>query len=131
MKAIGYVRMSTDEQASDGVSLEAQRKRIEGYCVAKDWTLVDVKQDPGCSAKNMKRLGLQEILSQLRDVDAVIVYKLDRLTRSVSDLNIMLERFKKCHVSLVSLSESLDATTATGELMLNLLISVSHGSARL
>lgn len=128
MKVIGYVRVSTDEQASEGVSLQAQRTRIEAYCVAKAWELVSVEADPGISAKDMKRSGLQAVLGAVRSgrVDAIVVYELDRLTRSVLDLNRIFELLDRQDVALVSMQESLDATTPTGRLMLNLLASVSQ-----
>jgi DNA invertase Pin-like site-specific DNA recombinase len=87
-----------------------------------------VIRDEGVSAKSLKRPGLQRLLQlvERRQVDAVIVYKLDRLTRSVKDLNSLVELFDKKGVALVSLQESLDATTATGRLMMNLLASVSQ-----
>jgi DNA invertase Pin-like site-specific DNA recombinase len=89
---------------------------------------VDVIRDEGASAKSVRRLGLARVLDlvERRQVGAVIVYKLDRLTRSVKDLNSLVELFDKKGVALVSLQESLDATTATGRLMMNLLASVSQ-----
>jgi site-specific DNA recombinase len=95
---------------------------------AKDWDLVNVYIDEGLSAKTLNRTGLQQVVTTLksRDIDAVIVYKLDRLTRSVIDLNKLIELFDRYNVALVSLVESLDATSATGRLMLNLLASVSQ-----
>lgn len=128
MKVIGYARVSTDEQASEGVSMDAQKARIEAYCVAKDWDLLGVEVDPGISAKDMKRPGLQAVLEAVRSgqVTAIVIYKLDRLTRSVLDLNRIVELLDKHDVALVSMQESLDATTPTGRLMLNLLASVSQ-----
>jgi len=81
----------------------------------------------------MKRPGLQAALEEVRSGSfaAVVVYKLDRLTRSVLDLNRIIELLEKRDVALVSMQESLDAMTPTGPLMLNLLASVSHGNVRL
>lgn len=128
MKVLGYARVSTDDQARDGVSIDAQVERVTAYCIAKDWDLVNVVIDGGVSAKTLNRSGLQNIIAEVKDenIDAVIVYKLDRLTRSVVDLNKLIELFDKYNVALVSLVESLDATSATGRLMLNLLASVSQ-----
>jgi site-specific DNA recombinase len=133
MRVIGYARVSTDEQAQEGVSLDAQRTRIEAYCVAKAWNLVGVEADPGMSAKDIRRPGLQAILEAVRSgkVAAIVVYKLDRLTRSVLDLNRIVEFLDKHSVALVSMQESLDATTPTGRLMLNSLLVLANGSARL
>jgi DNA invertase Pin-like site-specific DNA recombinase len=86
--AIGYARVSTERQADQGVSLDAQKKRLEAMAVVQNATLLDVIVDGGESAKNLNRPGLQQILSliQAGKVQAVIVAKLDRLTRSVKDL---------------------------------------------
>jgi DNA invertase Pin-like site-specific DNA recombinase len=128
MRAVGYVRVSTEDQAKEGVSLAAQEEKVRAYCLVKDWDLVDVIRDEGYSGKNLARPGVQELMGLVRQhrVEAVVVYKLDRLTRSVVDLNQLVELFEKHGVALVSLQESLDATTATGRLMMNLLASVSQ-----
>src|SRR5665647_3304744 len=128
MKVIGYARVSTEDQAIEGVSLDAQQSRIEAYCIAKDWELKGVEIDAGLSAKDMKRPGLQSILESVkrREVEAIVIYKLDRLTRSVADLLQLMTLFNKYNVSLVSMEESLDATTATGRLMINLLAMLSQ-----
>jgi site-specific DNA recombinase len=116
MRIIGYARVSTDEQASEGVSLAAQRARIEAYCYAKGWGLLGVEADPGMSAKDMKRPRLQAVLEAVRSrrVAAIVVYKLDWLTRSVLDLNRIVELLDKHDVALVSMQESLDASTRNG-----------------
>jgi site-specific DNA recombinase len=128
MQVIGYSRVSTAEQASEGVSLEMQAKKIEAYCLVKDWPLSEVISDAGESAKSLDRPGMARLLALVdaAEVATVIVYKLDRLTRSVADLDRLVKVFEKKTVALVSLQESLDATTATGRLMMNLLASVSQ-----
>ena len=127
MNVVGYIRVSTEEQAREGVSLAAQRAKIDAYALVKDWRVVEVIQDD-LTAKHLRRRGVQRLLALVarRQVGAVIVYKLDRLTRSVKDLNSLVELFDKKGVALVSLQESLDATTASGRLMMNLLASVSQ-----
>ena len=128
MQAIGSVRVSTEEQARDGVSLATQQEKITAYTVAKDWTLFEVIRDEGVSAKSLARPGLQRLLdlAECQQVQAVIVYTLDRLTRSVADLDRPMKLFERKRVALVSLQESLDAATATGRLMMNLLANVSQ-----
>jgi site-specific DNA recombinase len=115
-------------QATDGVSLDVQAQKIHAYALVKDWTVADVIRDEGVSAKHLKRPGLERLLARVKagEVGAIIVHKLDRLTRNVKDLNSLVELFEKKGVALVSLQESLDATTATGRLMMNLLASVSQ-----
>jgi site-specific DNA recombinase len=127
MRVVGYIRVSTEDQAREGVSLAAQQAKLEAYGVVKDWT-VDIIRDEGASAKHLKRPGVQRLLTLVHagEVDVVMIYKLDRLTRSVVDLDKLMKVFDKHGVALVSLQESLDATTATGRLMMNLLASVSQ-----
>ncbi len=81
--ALGYARVSTDEQTREGVSLEAQRERIRAYAQAKDLPLGDILVDEGRSGKDLKRPALQELLARCDrgEVAHVIVWKLDRLTR--------------------------------------------------
>ena len=127
MRAIGYVRVSTEEQAVNGNSLGIQREKIGAMAALQDADLLDVIVDDA-SARNLNRPGMQHVLNMVksREVDAVIVYKLDRLTRSVRDLGGLLERFDKANVSLVSVSESLDTGTAAGRLVLNVMGSVAQ-----
>jgi DNA invertase Pin-like site-specific DNA recombinase len=100
MKVIGYVRVSTDEQVSTGISLDVQEEKINAYCRAKDWELVKIVRDPGLSAKNLRRPGLQSILEIVpkrngkRGFDGIVVVKLDRLTRSVGDLAYLNRLFE-------------------------------------
>jgi len=127
-KIVGYTRVSTEEQAAEGVSLASQRTKIEAYGTVKDWQLTEVIEDAGVSARSLNRPGIARLIEMVErgEVQTVIVYKLDRLTRSVADLDRLVKLFDKKGVALVSLQESLDATTATGRLMMNLLASVSQ-----
>jgi site-specific DNA recombinase len=128
MKAALYTRVSTEDQTANGVSLSMQEERLRAYCKARDWQVHKVYIDDGASAKTLDRPALTRLMSdaQARKFEAVCAYKLDRLTRSVRDLGTLLEFFDKRDLALVSLSESFDATTAAGRLMVNLLGSVSQ-----
>src|SRR5262245_7198856 len=128
MKAIGYVRVSTDQQADRGVSLEAQEQKVRAMAVVKDADLLDVIVDAGESAKSLQRPGMARLLDLVdrRAVDVVIIAKLDRLTRSVADLAELLKRFKRRGVNLISVADSLDTKTAAGRLVLNIMVSVSE-----
>jgi DNA invertase Pin-like site-specific DNA recombinase len=127
-RAIGYVRVSTDKQAGQGISLEAQEARIRAMAAVQAVELLDVIVDSGASAATLKRPGLATLLAHVeaRRIDRVIVAKLDRLTRSVRDLAKLLERFERRGVSLISVSESLDTSTAAGRLVLNVMMSVAQ-----
>lgn len=93
MKAIGYVRVSTKDQAQSGVSLEAQEEKIRAYCLAKGWDLLKVIQDGGHSAKDLNRPGMQEILKACRrkEFEVVVILKLDRISWSVKDFHEILK----------------------------------------
>jgi site-specific DNA recombinase len=127
MRAIGYVRVSTEKQADFGVSLEAQTDKIRAMAVVHGAELVEIIVDAGESAKSLGRPGMERLLDLVdrRAVDTVIVAKLDRLTRSVRDLSDLLERFNRADVSLVSVNESLDTRSAAGRLVLNIMTAVS------
>lgn len=128
MKAIGYIRVSTGKQAEHGVSLEAQAQKIRAVAVVHDADLLDVIVDGGESAKSLQRPGMERLLAMVdaRQVQAVIVAKLDRLTRSVKDLCELLERFEKRGVALISVAESLDTSSAAGRLVINIMTAVSQ-----
>ena len=121
--AIGYLRVSTDEQVREGVSLAAQRSRIRAYAEAKDLNLVDVLSDDGLSGKTLDRPGLREIirLCEKGEVAHVIVLKLDRLTRNTRHLLSLTEDlFLARNVELHSVSESLDTSSPHGRFVLTL-----------
>jgi site-specific DNA recombinase len=128
MKAIGYVRVSTDRQAEQGVSLEAQEAKIRAMATVHGAELFEVIIDGGESAKNLNRPGLQRLLALVDSgkVEAVIVAKLDRLTRSVKDLCSLLELFEKRGVALISVAESLDTASAAGRLVITIMAAVSQ-----
>ncbi|MCP3959252.1 MAG: recombinase family protein [bacterium] len=127
-QAIGYLRVSTTDQAENGVSLDLQREKLEAMATVQDLDLAEIITDAGASAKTLRRPGMARLLDLVDagDVGTVIVYKLDRLTRSVRDLGDLLERFERRGASLVSVSESLDTGTAAGRLVLNVMASVAQ-----
>jgi site-specific DNA recombinase len=127
-KVVGYIRVSTEKQADSGISLSAQRAKIEAYAVAMDLDLVAIVEDAGISAKTLDRAGLRSALSMLTSgrADALLVVKLDRLTRSVRDLGDLVERYFASRFSLLSMSDAIDTRTAAGRLVLNVLTSVAQ-----
>ena len=88
MTAIGYVRVSTEDQAKEGVSLDNQKSKIEAYCQLKDLALREIVEDAGISAKNLRRQGVQKVLrlARRKEIDAVVAYKLDRIFRSTVEV---------------------------------------------
>jgi len=129
MRAIGYVRVSTEDQAQTGVSLDAQEEKIRAYCIAKGWELIAVVRDPGHSAKDLNRPGIQSILTgcRKREFDVVVILKLDRLTRSVKDLGYLVEDvFKKHGVAFSSIQDNFDTCTANGRMVMNILATIAQ-----
>ena len=121
-QAIGYVRVSTEQQASEGVSLEAQRAKIEHWCKANDYELVNVYVDAGISGKSMdKRPGLLDALKSLKKGMALVSYSLSRLARSTKDALSIGEAVAKKKADMVSLTEQIDTTTAAGKMMFQML----------
>ena len=89
----GYVRVSTLEQAREGYSIGAQTERLKAYCAARGWTLRSIHTDPGHSGAKLDRPGLQTLISDVRAgrCNGVLVYKLDRLSRSQKDTLYLIE----------------------------------------
>ena len=119
---IGYLRVSTEEQANSGLGMEAQRETIQRYADAHNWEVVWYA-DAGLSAKSLDRPQLQAGLAGLhanrrtRDVDGIVVAKLDRLSRSVVDFAGVLELARARGWALVAIDLGVDTSTPTGELV--------------
>lgn len=113
MRVIGYVRVSTDKQEN---SADAQEKRIRALAILHDHELIDVAVDFDEFSGNLDRPGVQRVIAAVnaKQVDAVIVTKLDRLTRSTSDAIGLLEMFSKKGVELIDISQAIDRQTAIG-----------------
>ena len=123
-RAVGYIRVSTERQASEGVSLAAQSAKLQAYADLFDLELVAIEVDAGESAGSLERPGLQRALARLDafEVSALVVVKLDRLTRSVRDLCDLVDTyFRDGQHSLLSVSEQIDTRSAAGRMMLNML----------
>lgn len=127
-RAVAYIRVSTDKQAEQGLSLEAQRQKVTQYATLYDIEIVDVIVD-AASAKSLDRPGLELALGLLsrKEANAVLVTKLDRLTRSVKDLGFLLENYFQEHDNvLLAVNEQVDTRTAAGRMVLNILMSVAQ-----
>jgi DNA invertase Pin-like site-specific DNA recombinase len=133
MQVIGYVRVSTDEQRTSGAGLAAQRAAIEAECQRRGWTLVEVIEDAGYSAKDLKRPGVQIALETLRrgEAGALVVAKLDRLSRSMLDFTAVMAKASKQSWALVALDCAVDTTTPAGEAMANVLATFAQFERRL
>lgn len=128
MRTAIYVRVSTQEQAEEGYSIKAQLERLQAYAASQDWKVVKTYVDDGQSAKDMKRTDLTRMLEDMKEdiFDCVLVYKLDRLTRSVLDLYTMLNYFEQYNVKFKSATEVYDTTNAMGRLFITLVAALAQ-----
>lgn len=123
VKGACYVRVSTDNQL-DNYSIEEQTERLEAYCLAKDIHIVKIYTDGGYSGGNTNRPALQQMLTDIDAgiIDIVVVYKLDRLSRSQKDtLNLIEDRFLAQNVNFISINENFDTSTPFGRAMIGIL----------
>lgn len=130
LRLVGYVRVSTDEQAHRGVSLDAQRERLFAYAKAHGYELLVVESDNGASGKihPRKRQGLALALGAVerQEADGIVFLKLDRLSRSVRDVLDLADEAQKCGWHLVSVQENIDTSTAAGRMILTVLAALSQ-----
>jgi len=127
MKVIGYIRVSTKEQAAEGVSLEAQEAKLRAWAALNDCADVQIHIDAGLSGTRAdNRPALQEALKACGKGDALVVYSLSRLARSTRDTITIAERLQKTGADLVSLSEKIDTTTAAGKMVFRMLAVLSE-----
>ncbi|WP_034757836.1 recombinase family protein [Rossellomorea vietnamensis] len=128
MKAAVYVRVSTTEQASEGYSIRAQTDRLKAYCVSQGWDIFEIYIDDGYSAKDTNRPNLERMMKHIEQnlIDCVLVYRLDRLTRSVRDLYNILETFDKNDCKFKSATEVYDTTTAMGRMFITIVAALAQ-----
>jgi site-specific DNA recombinase len=121
-RAAIYIRVSTQEQAEAGYSVGEQKERLIAYCKAQDWLIADIYVDGGFTGSNVKRPGMQKLIAETDKFDVVLVYKLDRLSRSQRDTLYLIEDvFLPNKVDFVSMQESFDTSTPLGKAMIGLL----------
>jgi DNA invertase Pin-like site-specific DNA recombinase len=133
MRVLGYARVSTAEQGMSGAGLEAQCAGIRAECEHRGWQLVECAQDVGFSGKNLKRPALLRLLDALRDgeADALVVAKLDRLSRSMRDFTQVMAQAEREGWALVVLDMNVDTTTPAGEMSVNVLASFARFEHRI
>jgi DNA invertase Pin-like site-specific DNA recombinase len=126
-KAIGYIRVSTQDQAAEGVSLEAQRTKIAAWCAVNDYELVAVFEDAGISGASMdRREGLQAAMAATGKGMALVAYSISRLARSTRDMLEIADRLERRKADLVSLTEKIDTTSAAGRMLFRMLAVLSE-----
>ena len=128
-KSYGYVRVSTEGQAIDGVSLDMQQKKIATYCELNDLELAEIVVDAGLSGKTVSgRPGMSKIveLIKFKKIQHFVVYKLDRMSRNLKEACELSELMKKHGVSLHSITEKIDTGSATGNLFFHMINAMSQ-----
>lgn len=119
-----YVRVSTEEQKRDGFSIRSQIEKLTSYACIKDWVIFDIYNDEGISGKNIEeRPALLKMIEDIKrgKINAVLVFKLDRLTRSIRDLMELTDIFNENKCEFCSLTENIDTHTASGRMFLKIL----------
>ena len=119
-----YIRVSTDEQAEQGFSLDVQKEKLILYCQSKGWDSYKLYIDDGYTGTNMERPALKRMLRHIEEnkINSVLVYKLDRLSRKQKDILALIEdRFEKNNVAFNSHQENIDTSTPFGKAMLGVL----------
>lgn len=125
---LGYTRVSTAEQATNGVGLAAQEAAIRAECERRGWRLVEVVRDEGASGKSLDRPGLTSALERIAagEVSGLVAAKLDRLSRSVIDFATLLEWFGQVDATLLALDLAIDTSSPGGRLVANVFASVAE-----
>lgn len=128
MKATGYIRVSLEEMAREGVSLDNQRNKIELYCKMNDFELVGIEADEGISGKNLNRPGVIRILdmAKKKEIDGIVIYKLDRMFRNTIDALNTTKMLDKKGIALHSICEKLDTQSAIGKFFFTLIASLAE-----
>ena len=119
-----YVRVSTEEQAEEGFSIRAQTEKLKSYAFLKDWDIYDIYSDEGISGKNIvDRPAINRLIQDIKEgkVNNVLVFKVDRLTRSIKNLMELVEIFDEYKCSFNSLTESIDTETPSGRMFLKII----------
>lgn len=128
MRVAIYVRVSTQEQAKEGFSIPGQLESLRAFCKSQNWEIVEEYKEEGKSAKDLERPKMQEMMRDIKrdKIDLVLVYRLDRLTRSVLDLYQLLNYFDENGVKFRSATEVYDTTTAMGRLFITLVAALAQ-----
>ena len=115
-----YTRVSTDEQANEGFSLELQLERLRAYCTAREWTIAGEYIDPGYSGRNIRRPQYQKMMQNIDKCDGILVLKMDKIHRNQTNFNQMMIILGENHNQFISMQENFDRNNATGRLIMDI-----------
>jgi DNA invertase Pin-like site-specific DNA recombinase len=121
IRAAIYTRVSTEDQAKEGFSLDAQLEKLISYCKARDWEIAGEYIDDGYSGRYVKRPAYNRMMEEINKWDAILVIKMDRIHRNSKNFMMMMEYLKKEEKEFVSMSESLDTSTAMGRFLMDII----------
>ena len=116
-----YTRVSTEDQAKEGFSLDAQLEKLRSYCKARDWDIGGEYVDDGYSGRNVKRPAYTRMMEEMDKWDTLLVIKMDRIHRNSKNFMLMMEDLKKHGKEFVSMTESLDTSTAMGRFVMDII----------
>ena len=116
-----YARVSTEDQALKGFSLEGQLEKLRSYCDARDWGIAGEYVDNGYSGRDTNRPAYQEMLGEIDAWDALLVMKMDRVHRNSKNFMVMMETLREHDKEFVSMTESLDTSTAMGRFVMDII----------
>ena len=123
-----YIRVSTEDQAREGFSLPEQEARLREFCNFKRYDIYKVYKDAGISAKNDKRPAYQEMIQDVKDknINVIVAFKLDRLTRSVFDIEKLMKTVNEYECDIDCLADESNTTTSNGRMVMRIMTSVSQ-----
>jgi site-specific DNA recombinase len=130
MKIIGYARVSTEEQAREGVSLDSQKAKITGYCELYNHESLEIIVDAGQSAKTVNREGMHRLIDMTNkrkpEIHGIVVYKLDRLFRNAEEALRYTTTWDKKGIALHSVQEQLDTKSAMGRFFFTMMAAIAE-----
>lgn len=121
MRAAIYVRVSTEEQAAEGYSIDAQKELLQDYCIVEGWEIAGIYEDDGYSGRNIRRPAYQRMMTEMDNWDVLLVIKMDRIHRNSRNFMNMMEALTKHGKMFVSQSEALDTTNALGRFVVDMI----------
>jgi len=121
VRAAVYTRVSTEDQAKEGFSLDAQLEKLKSYCKARDWEVGGEYVDDGYSGRYVKRPAYKRMMEEKDKWDTLLVIKMDRIHRNSKNFMLMMEDLKKNEKEFVSMTESLDTSTAMGRFVMDII----------
>ncbi|MEM0449524.1 MAG: recombinase family protein [Methanomassiliicoccales archaeon] len=121
VRAALYIRVSTEDQAKEGFSLEAQKEKLIAYCESQGWEIAACYEDNGYSGRNTKRPAYQRMMQERDFWDVILVMKMDRIHRNSKNFMTMMENLEKWGKKFASMNESLDTSTAVGRFVVDII----------